>query len=132
MASAYQLRLTVIFTSLIDWQRFKLIYTNKCIPSHTPTQMEIHTHSVYRSLSLSCTHTHTLTHSVYLSLTHTHTYTLTLSVSPSHTHTHKQCWETRVGQEMYRLALFDFLTTIAVLILVEFPRRSVQFNNLIR
>lgn len=35
------------------------------------------------------------------------------------------CWETRVGQEMYKLALFDFLTTIAVLILIEFPRRMV-------
>nr|XP_046170899.1 transmembrane channel-like protein 7 isoform X2 [Oncorhynchus gorbuscha] len=34
-----------------------------------------------------------------------------------------QCWETRVGQEMYKLALFDFLITIAMLILVEFPRR---------
>ncbi|XP_038832667.1 transmembrane channel-like protein 7 [Salvelinus namaycush] len=33
------------------------------------------------------------------------------------------CWETRVGQEMYKLALFDFLITIAMLILVEFPRR---------
>ncbi|XP_046897283.1 transmembrane channel-like protein 7 [Hypomesus transpacificus] len=35
------------------------------------------------------------------------------------------CWETRVGQEMYKLAIFDFLTTIAVLVLVEFPRRMV-------
>ncbi|XP_030641330.1 transmembrane channel-like protein 4 [Chanos chanos] len=34
-----------------------------------------------------------------------------------------QCWETRVGQEMYKLTLFDLLTTLAVLILVEFPRR---------
>ncbi|XP_063055935.1 transmembrane channel-like protein 7, partial [Engraulis encrasicolus] len=36
-----------------------------------------------------------------------------------------QCWETRVGQEMYKLTLFDFLTTIALLVLVEFPRRMV-------
>ncbi|KTG45803.1 hypothetical protein cypCar_00002354 [Cyprinus carpio] len=35
------------------------------------------------------------------------------------------CWETRVGQEMYKLTLFDFLITIATLILVEFPRRIV-------
>lgn len=35
------------------------------------------------------------------------------------------CWETRVGQEMYKLALFDFLITIAMLFLVEFPRRLV-------
>ncbi|KAM9488424.1 transmembrane channel-like protein 7 isoform 2-T2 [Clarias gariepinus] len=38
---------------------------------------------------------------------------------------HYQCWETRVGQEMYKLTLFDFLITIAVVILVEFPRRLV-------
>lgn len=40
-------------------------------------------------------------------------------------HNQYPCWETRVGQEMYKLTLFDFLTTIAVLILVEFPRRML-------
>lgn len=39
-----------------------------------------------------------------------------------------QCWETRVGQEMYKLMLFDFLINVAVLILVEFPRRIVVDN----
>lgn len=39
--------------------------------------------------------------------------------------TQYQCWETRVGQEMYKLTLFDFLITIAVIVLVEFPRRLV-------
>ncbi|XP_020502408.2 transmembrane channel-like protein 7 [Labrus bergylta] len=39
-----------------------------------------------------------------------------------------QCWETRVGQEMYKLTLFDLLINIAVLILVEFPRRMVVDN----
>lgn len=34
-----------------------------------------------------------------------------------------QCWETRVGQEMYKLTLFDFLINLAELLLVEFPRR---------
>ncbi|KAJ8354889.1 hypothetical protein SKAU_G00224560 [Synaphobranchus kaupii] len=38
------------------------------------------------------------------------------------------CWETRVGQEMYKLAMFDFITVIAVMILVEFPRRMVVDN----
>ncbi|KAI3361089.1 hypothetical protein L3Q82_013288 [Scortum barcoo] len=38
------------------------------------------------------------------------------------------CWETRVGQEMYKLTIFDFLINIAVLILVEFPRRMVVDN----
>ncbi|KAM3873219.1 transmembrane channel-like protein 7 [Diretmus argenteus] len=38
------------------------------------------------------------------------------------------CWETRVGQEMYKLTLFDFLITIAVLVLVEIPRRMVVDN----
>uniref|UniRef100_A0A672LE31 Transmembrane channel-like protein n=1 Tax=Sinocyclocheilus grahami TaxID=75366 RepID=A0A672LE31_SINGR len=40
-------------------------------------------------------------------------------------HDQYKCWETRVGQEMYKLTLFDFLITIATLILVEFPRRIV-------
>ncbi|CAK6966114.1 transmembrane channel-like protein 7 [Scomber scombrus] len=39
-----------------------------------------------------------------------------------------QCWETRVGQEMYKLTLFDFLINIAMLVLVEFPRRMVVDN----
>ncbi|XP_034553259.1 transmembrane channel-like protein 4 [Notolabrus celidotus] len=39
-----------------------------------------------------------------------------------------QCWETRVGQEMYKLTLFDLLVNIAVLFLVEFPRRLVVDN----
>nr|XP_020473241.1 transmembrane channel-like protein 4 [Monopterus albus] len=38
------------------------------------------------------------------------------------------CWETRVGQEMYKLTLFDFLINVAVLVLVEFPRRMVVDN----
>ncbi|XP_040296421.1 transmembrane channel-like protein 7 [Bufo bufo] len=33
------------------------------------------------------------------------------------------CWETRVGQEMYKLMIFDFLIILAVTILVEFPRK---------
>ncbi|XP_047196907.1 transmembrane channel-like protein 7 [Hippoglossus stenolepis] len=38
------------------------------------------------------------------------------------------CWETRIGQEMYKLTLFDLLINIAVLVLVEFPRRMVVDN----
>ncbi|XP_074872091.1 voltage-gated chloride channel TMC4 isoform X2 [Carettochelys insculpta] len=33
------------------------------------------------------------------------------------------CWETKVGQEMYKLLLFDLLVTLLVLVLVEFPRK---------
>ncbi|KAM4751320.1 transmembrane channel-like protein 7 [Anableps anableps] len=33
------------------------------------------------------------------------------------------CWETRVGQEMYKLTLFDFIIIVAVTIFVEFPRK---------
>uniref|UniRef100_A0A8C4SQP3 Transmembrane channel-like protein n=2 Tax=Erpetoichthys calabaricus TaxID=27687 RepID=A0A8C4SQP3_ERPCA len=35
------------------------------------------------------------------------------------------CWETRVGQEMYKLAIFDFLIIGAVAVLVEFPRNLI-------
>ncbi|XP_008284064.1 transmembrane channel-like protein 4 [Stegastes partitus] len=38
------------------------------------------------------------------------------------------CWETRVGQEMYKLTLFDFLINIATLVLAEFPRRMLVDN----
>lgn len=33
------------------------------------------------------------------------------------------CWETHVGQEMYKLMIFDFLIIGAVTVLVEFPRK---------
>uniref|UniRef100_A0A3B3UBF6 Transmembrane channel-like protein n=1 Tax=Poecilia latipinna TaxID=48699 RepID=A0A3B3UBF6_9TELE len=36
-------------------------------------------------------------------------------------HSNYQCWETSVGQEMYKLTLFDLLVSIALLVLVEFP-----------
>ncbi|XP_061578826.1 BOS complex subunit NOMO1 [Cololabis saira] len=35
------------------------------------------------------------------------------------------CWETRVGQEMYKLTVFDFIIIVAVTILVEFPRKLI-------
>ncbi|XP_043971867.1 transmembrane channel-like protein 7 isoform X1 [Gambusia affinis] len=40
-------------------------------------------------------------------------------------HKNYQCWETSVGQEMYKLTLFDLLVSIALLVLVEFPRRMM-------
>ncbi|XP_008281094.1 transmembrane channel-like protein 7 [Stegastes partitus] len=38
------------------------------------------------------------------------------------------CWETRVGQEMYKLTIFDFITIVAVTIFVEFPRKLIVKN----
>ncbi|XP_014372932.1 transmembrane channel-like protein 4 isoform X1 [Alligator sinensis] len=38
-------------------------------------------------------------------------------------HRHFPCWETRVGQEMYKLLVFDLLTMLLVTLLVEFPRK---------
>lgn len=36
-----------------------------------------------------------------------------------------KCWETRVGQEMYKLLIFDFLTVLVVILLVDFPRKMI-------
>uniref|UniRef100_A0AAY4ALJ3 Transmembrane channel-like protein n=1 Tax=Denticeps clupeoides TaxID=299321 RepID=A0AAY4ALJ3_9TELE len=40
------------------------------------------------------------------------------------------CWESRVGQEMYKLMIFDFLIIGAVTVFVEFPRKIIvnHFN----
>lgn len=34
-----------------------------------------------------------------------------------------QCWETQVGQEMYKLMIFDLIITLAVTLFVDFPRK---------
>lgn len=35
------------------------------------------------------------------------------------------CWETRIGQEMYKLTIFDFIIIFAVTVFVEFPRKLI-------
>uniref|UniRef100_A0A3B5LYX6 Transmembrane channel-like protein n=1 Tax=Xiphophorus couchianus TaxID=32473 RepID=A0A3B5LYX6_9TELE len=35
------------------------------------------------------------------------------------------CWETRVGQEMYKLTIFDFIIILSVTLFVEFPRKML-------
>uniref|UniRef100_A0A3Q0SIZ4 Transmembrane channel-like protein n=1 Tax=Amphilophus citrinellus TaxID=61819 RepID=A0A3Q0SIZ4_AMPCI len=39
------------------------------------------------------------------------------------------CWETHVGQEMYKLTIFDFIVIVSVTIFVEFPRKLIITHN---
>ena len=36
-----------------------------------------------------------------------------------------QCWETYIGQQIYKLVVLDFLVAVIVVFFVEFPRRHV-------
>uniref|UniRef100_A0A8C8VPX0 Transmembrane channel-like protein n=1 Tax=Pelusios castaneus TaxID=367368 RepID=A0A8C8VPX0_9SAUR len=38
-------------------------------------------------------------------------------------HQQHPCWETSVGQEMYKLLIFDLVVVLVVMLLVEFPRK---------
>ncbi|KAK1344854.1 hypothetical protein QTO34_013558 [Cnephaeus nilssonii] len=40
------------------------------------------------------------------------------------------CWETQVGQEMYKLMIFDFIIILAVTLFVDFPRNAGGSRNL--
>ena len=42
-----------------------------------------------------------------------------------------QCWETYVGQQIYKLVLLDLIVETCIIIFVQYPRRSVYlyFNN---
>ncbi|CAM9310706.1 unnamed protein product [Lampetra fluviatilis] len=35
------------------------------------------------------------------------------------------CWENRVGQEMYKLTIFDFIIFVAMVLFIEFPRKII-------
>nr|XP_020498466.1 LOW QUALITY PROTEIN: nodal modulator 1-like [Labrus bergylta] len=45
--------------------------------------------------------------------------------SCGYNHVLYSCWETRVGQEMYKLTIFDFIIIVAVTVFVEFPRKLI-------
>ncbi|NXD30286.1 TMC7 protein, partial [Spelaeornis formosus] len=38
------------------------------------------------------------------------------------------CWETDVGQEMYKLMVFDFIVILAVVLFVDFPRKLLVIH----
>ncbi|XP_078394436.1 transmembrane channel-like protein 7, partial [Cetorhinus maximus] len=43
---------------------------------------------------------------------------------------HYQCWEIKIGQEMYKLMIFDLLIMVAIMMLVDFPRKIfVQYSG---
>ncbi|KAH0629406.1 hypothetical protein JD844_011458 [Phrynosoma platyrhinos] len=40
-----------------------------------------------------------------------------------------QCWETHIGQEMYKMTIFSFLTTLASTFLISLPRRLLTKHS---
>ncbi|XP_077184214.1 transmembrane channel-like protein 8 isoform X2 [Paroedura picta] len=40
-----------------------------------------------------------------------------------------QCWETNIGQEMYKMTVFSFLTTLAFAFLISLPRRLLAKHS---
>uniref|UniRef100_A0A670I4Y7 Transmembrane channel-like protein n=1 Tax=Podarcis muralis TaxID=64176 RepID=A0A670I4Y7_PODMU len=40
-----------------------------------------------------------------------------------------QCWETHIGQEMYKMTLFSFLTTLGSAFLISLPRRLIAKHS---
>ncbi|XP_048343374.1 transmembrane channel-like protein 8 [Sphaerodactylus townsendi] len=40
-----------------------------------------------------------------------------------------QCWETHIGQEMYKMTVFSFLTTLAFAFLISLPRRLLAKHS---
>ncbi|XP_062976240.1 transmembrane channel-like protein 8 [Elgaria multicarinata webbii] len=40
-----------------------------------------------------------------------------------------QCWETHLGQEMYKMIIFSFLTTLAAAFLISLPRRLLAKHS---
>nr|XP_020669784.1 transmembrane channel-like protein 8 [Pogona vitticeps] len=40
-----------------------------------------------------------------------------------------QCWETHIGQEMYKMTIFSFLTTLASAFLISLPRRLLAKHS---
>nr|XP_056722969.1 transmembrane channel-like protein 8 [Euleptes europaea] len=40
-----------------------------------------------------------------------------------------QCWETHIGQEMYKMTVFSFLTTLAFAFLISLPRRLLARHS---
>uniref|UniRef100_UPI00358E80F0 transmembrane channel-like protein 7 isoform X2 n=1 Tax=Myxine glutinosa TaxID=7769 RepID=UPI00358E80F0 len=43
-------------------------------------------------------------------------------------HVSYPCWEMRVGQEMYKLTIFDFIIVVCMALFVEWPRRLLGLN----
>ncbi|XP_042294065.1 transmembrane channel-like protein 7 isoform X2 [Sceloporus undulatus] len=42
------------------------------------------------------------------------------------------CWESRVGQEMYKLMIFDFIIIFAVTVFIDFPRKLMVTHCLVK
>ncbi|XP_059500391.1 transmembrane channel-like protein 7, partial [Stegostoma tigrinum] len=102
----------VVFNQLVVWEKYS-----------PPTEIQL---SLLRSVFLKFASLGVLLYTLWSQLTcHGDSVTASDCQLCGYNYMEYQCWETKVGQEMYKLMIFDFLIIIAVMILVDFPRKMV-------
>ncbi|XP_062890931.1 transmembrane channel-like protein 7 [Mobula hypostoma] len=107
-----------LFQLIITWERYS-----------TATEIIL---TLLRCVFLKLASLGVLLYSLWNQITcHGHPYSDPRCIHCGYKYQQYQCWETKVGQEMYKLMIFDFLMALSVIIFVDFPRKMlVEFSGL--